>query len=75
MRESEDLSENGRVEFQRHLTRQTDRSAALRASRLMLIAFSGDASQGVVSPLNLRVGDKTLRGSGQVVYAYLIPLK
>jgi len=41
----------------------------------MLIAFSGDASQGVVSPLNLRVGDKTLRGSGQVVYAYLIPLK
>ncbi len=76
MREGEPFNDPaGRVEFVRQLTRQADRSAALRAARLMLIAHAGSTGQGVVSPLALRVGDKTLRGSGQVTYAYVIPLK
>lgn len=72
MREGEDLTVAGRVEFQRQLTREFDRSAVLRATRLMLIADS--EGPATVSPLNLRVGEKTLRGSGRVTYAFTIPL-
>lgn len=74
MRDGELLTENGRAEFERQLTRQFDRSAALRATRLMLIATAGGDGQNAVLPLNLRVGDKTLRGTGQVTFAYMIPV-
>lgn len=66
------LESNNRVEFTRCLTRCVDRSAALRASRLLVIGYAGTAEAGVPSPLKLKVDGRELTGSGEVVFTWTI---
>lgn len=67
------------TEFRRHFTRPADRSAAVRSSRMLILARAGSASgEGeaghAAAPLPLVVNGRTLTGQGEIVFSWTLTL-